>query len=120
MNDELLLVGSVPLETPEEVFRAFGPTLGDSFAYLPDGEQGDRRFWIDGIAYRVLNGHPQLEPISRPAPDEHGPDTWHPQGDHDQFKFRVLPGVDVSNSANPAGVSATRGTRSIPGSSSRP
>ncbi|MEQ8698713.1 MAG: hypothetical protein RLT05_19425 [Bauldia litoralis] len=94
MNDELLLVGSVPLETPEEVFRVFGPALGASLPYLPDGEQGDRRFWIDGIAYRVLNGHPQLETLSRPAPDENGPDTWHPQGDHDQFKFRVLPGVD--------------------------
>ncbi len=93
MNEELLLVGSVPLETPEQVFRTFGPSIGDHFAYLPDGEQGDRAHWIDGIAYRVLNGHPQLETFSRPAPDEHGPDTWHPQGDHDQFKFRVIPGV---------------------------
>jgi len=94
MNNELLLVGSVPLETPEDVFRAFGPTIGEHLAYLPDGEQGDRRFWIDGIAYRVLNGHPQLETISRPGPDQYGPDTWRPQGDHDQFKFRVRPGVD--------------------------
>ena len=101
MGNDLLLVGSVPLETPEDVFRVFGPAIGDRLAYLPDGEQGDRRFWIDGIAYRVLNGHPQLETIGRPAPDEHGPDTWRPQGDHDQFKFRVLPGVDEVRFGDP-------------------
>ena len=94
MKNALLLVGSIPLETPEEVFRTFGPSVGPSLAYMPDGEVGDRRFWIDAVAYRVLNGHPQLETVGRPAPDEHGADTWRPQGDHDQFKFRVVPGVD--------------------------
>ena len=37
--------------------RALGPYL----AYMPDGEVGDRRYWIDGIAYRVLNGHPEID-----------------------------------------------------------
>lgn len=101
MTDKLLLVGSIHLETPQEVFRTFGPTLGQWLAYMPDGEVGDRRFWIDGIAYRVLNGHPQLETIQRPAPDENGPDTWRPQGDHDQFKFKVIPGVDEVRFGDP-------------------
>ena len=101
MTDELLLVGSIPLDTPEDVFRTFGPAIGDWLAYLPDGEVGDRRFWIDAVAYRVLNGHPQLETIGRPAPDEHGPDTWRPQGYHDQFKFRVVPGVDEVSFGDP-------------------
>ncbi len=57
MTGALLFVGSIPLETAEEVMRTFGRSLGTWLDYLPDGEVGDRRYWIDGIAYRVLNGH---------------------------------------------------------------
>ena len=93
MSRELLLAGSVPLETTEEVFRALGPTLGEWLAYLPDGEIGVRQYWVDGFAYRVLNGHPDLETIQRPAPDASGVERWKPRGLHDEFKFRVKPGV---------------------------
>jgi hypothetical protein len=93
VNDELLLVGSVPLDTAEEVFREVGAPLGAHLAYMPDGEIGERQFWIDGIAYRVLNGHPEIETLRRPAPDADGIERWRPQGRHDQFQFRVRPGV---------------------------
>jgi hypothetical protein len=93
MSDELLLVGSIPLDTVEQVFRTFGPPLGPYMAYMPDGEVGDRRYWIDGVAYRVLNGHRDLETLRYPAPDEHGVERWRPLGVHDQFQFRVKPGV---------------------------
>jgi hypothetical protein len=93
MTGELLLVGSVPLETVEQVFRTVGGPLGPYLAYTPDGEVGDRRYWIDGIAYRVLNGHPEIETLRRPAPDENGVERWRPQGIHDQFRFRVKPGI---------------------------
>jgi hypothetical protein len=93
MTDEILLVGSVPLDTVEQVFRTIGGPLGPHLAYMPDGEVGDRRYWIDGIAYRVLNGHPEIETLRRPAPDENGVERWRPQGIHDQFQFRVKPGV---------------------------
>ncbi len=93
MANDLLLVGSVPLETAEEVFRAFGPTLGPSLAYIPDGEINDRRYWIDGIAYRVLNGHTDLETVRRPKPATDGRESWRPMGRDDQFQFRVRPGV---------------------------
>ena len=63
MTYNLLPVGSISLDTPEEVFRKFRPSLGASLPYLPDGEIGDRRFWIDGVANRVLNGHQQSETI---------------------------------------------------------
>jgi hypothetical protein len=101
MADELLLVGSIPLETAEEVFRAFGPTLGKWLSFMPDGEIGDRRYWIDGIAYRVLNGHPDIETLKRPAPDEHGIEQWRPRGIHDQFRFRVRPGVEEVRFGDP-------------------
>lgn len=93
MADELLLVGSVPLETAEEVFRAVSGPLGRYLAYMPDGEIGDRQYWIDGVAYRVLNGHPELETLQRPAPDANGVESWRPLGLRDQFRFRVRPGV---------------------------
>jgi hypothetical protein len=60
---------------------------------MPDGEIGDRQYWIDGIGYRVLNGHPEIETLKRPAPDENGVERWRPLGNHDQFRFRVKPGV---------------------------
>jgi hypothetical protein len=93
MSSDLLLVGSVPLDTAEGVFQAFGPSLGRWLAYLPDGEVGDRRYWVDGLAHRVLNGHPDLETTRRPAPGEDGVENWHPEGNHDNFQFRVRPRV---------------------------
>jgi hypothetical protein len=38
-----------------------GGPLGPYLAYVPDGEIGDRRYWIEGIAHRVFNGHPEIE-----------------------------------------------------------
>jgi hypothetical protein len=93
MARELLLVGSIPLDTAEQVFRTFGAALGQWLDYLLDGEIGERRYWIDGLAYRVLNGHPEIETLRRPAPDQDGVERWRPQGIHDQFQFRVKPGV---------------------------
>jgi hypothetical protein len=93
MARELLLVGSIPLDTAEEVFRIVGGPLGPYLAYVPDGELGERRYWIDGLGYRVLNGHPDLEQVKRPAPDANGVEQWRPQGLHDEFQFRVKPGV---------------------------
>src|SRR5262245_40310098 len=101
MADALFLVGSIPLETAEEVFRTFGPVLGRWLAYMPDGEIGNRRYWIDGIAYRVLNGHPDIETLKRPAPDEHGVEQWRPRGIHDQFRVRVRPGVEAVRFGDP-------------------
>ncbi|HEY4775730.1 MAG TPA: hypothetical protein VIH40_13035, partial [Xanthobacteraceae bacterium] len=67
MAAELLLVGSIPVDTAEQAFRLVGGALGPWLAYLPDGEVGERRYWIDGLAYRVFNGHRELETIKWPA-----------------------------------------------------
>jgi len=101
MAGALLLVGSIPLDTVEQVFRTIGEPLGRYLAYMPDGEVGDRRYWIDGIAYRVLNGHLEIETLRRPAPDENGVERWRPQGIHDQFRFRVKPGVGAVRFGDP-------------------
>ena len=81
MAGDLLLIGSIPLDTPEQVFRRVGGPLGPFLAYVPDGEVGDRRYWIDGIAYRVFNGHPEIETLRRPAPDANGVESWRPSTD---------------------------------------
>ncbi len=101
MSEDLLLVGSIPLDTPEEVFRAFGPGIGEWLAYLPDGEVGDRRYWVDGIAHRVLNGHRDLETLRYPALNEDGVETWHPQSLHDTYQFRVRDGVEEVRFGDP-------------------
>ena len=42
--NELLLVGSIPLDTPEDVFKTFGAPLGQYLFAMPDGEVGARRW----------------------------------------------------------------------------
>ena len=41
MPGELLLVGSIPVQTAEEAFRKVGAPLGPWLDYMPDGEVGD-------------------------------------------------------------------------------
>ena len=40
MNGKLLLVGSIPLDTPQDVFEIFGVPLGKYLFAMPDGEVG--------------------------------------------------------------------------------
>ena len=63
-----LLVGSVPLESSEEVFRTAASILGDHLKRIPDGETGDRLNWI-GWQIAVFQQHPDLEPA--PVDPEH-------------------------------------------------
>jgi hypothetical protein len=92
MPSALFLPGSLPTQTAEQSFRTFGRALGQWLNYMPDGEVGTRRYWIDGVAFRVFNGHPEIETIKYPSP-ENGVEKWWPRGRHDEFGFRVRPGV---------------------------
>src|SRR5690349_15404629 len=67
MGQDLLLVGSVPLKSVEDVMRTFGGALGPYLPALPDGEVGERRSWVLRLSYQVFNGHIDLETIKRPA-----------------------------------------------------
>ena len=67
MANDLLLVGSIPLETVEEVFTEFGGRLGPHLASLPDGEVGPRSHWISRVHYQVLANHSQLDVVQTPA-----------------------------------------------------
>jgi hypothetical protein len=93
VSGELLLVGSIPLDTPKDVFETFGPPLGQYLFAMPDGEVGPRRHWISRVHYQILAAHPELEVVQRPAPDENGVERQHPRGAADAWWFKVKDGV---------------------------
>ena len=93
MSGELLLVGSIPLDTPQEVFETFGAPLARYLFAMPDGEVGPRRHWISRVHYQVLAGHPELDVVQRPQPDEHGVERQFPRDAADSWWFKVKDGV---------------------------
>ena len=54
------LVGSVPLDSAEDVFRRAAHALGDRLRRMPDGETGPRSDWILW-QYPVFSSRPQFE-----------------------------------------------------------
>jgi SAM-dependent methyltransferase len=65
------LVGSVPLASPEAVFRAVAGEIGDRLRRIPDGETGPRSDWIVW-QLPVFTTQRQLEVIPP------GPNSWRP------------------------------------------
>ena len=100
MSNELLLIGSAPLETAEDVFKTVGAPLADALGSVPDGEVGERRWWVHRLSYQVFNGHPDLETIRRPLPDN-GVERLVPHDRTDTWQFKVKPGVPVVRFGNP-------------------
>jgi hypothetical protein len=54
-------VGSIALDTVDDVFRTCGHTLGRRLKRIPDGEPGGRRLWISW-QYPLLRASPYLAP----------------------------------------------------------
>jgi SAM-dependent methyltransferase len=65
----VLLVGSVPLRSAEEVFQVMAAELGDRLRQMPDGETGPRADWIVW-QYPVLSSRPEFE-VCPPGADQH-------------------------------------------------
>jgi hypothetical protein len=93
VGNQLLLVGSVPLDTVEEVMRTFGGPLGRYLPALPDGEVGERRSWVNRFGYLLFNGHADLETLRRP-PNIDGVEQLLPTKRAEGWQFKVRPGVD--------------------------
>jgi hypothetical protein len=55
------LVGSIGLDTVEDVFRTVGPLLGSHLKRIPDGEVGGRKLWISW-QYPLLRASVFLRP----------------------------------------------------------
>jgi hypothetical protein len=83
----VLLVGSVPLKSAEDVFRATASALGTLLSRIPDGETGERTNWVLWQGSRFANA-PGLKGISRPESEK----FRMPQ-------FRTQPGVKAGNVA---------------------
>ena len=100
MDKDLLMIGSVPLETAPEVLETCGRALGEHLPCIPDGETGDRIIWTTLLAYRVFNGHPEIETILRPKP-ENGVEYFKPRNREDSWRFKVKEGVDQVRFGDP-------------------
>jgi hypothetical protein len=100
MGQDLLLVGSVPLKTVEDVMRTFGGAFGPYLPALPDGEVGERKSWVLRLSYQVFNGHIDLETIKRPRP-LNGIEQLMPRGREDVWQFKVRDGVERVRFGNP-------------------
>ena len=93
MAKNLLLIGSIPYETVEEVYRVFGAALDRHLAAIPDGEVGPRKHWISKVHYQVIAAHPDFDVIRHPA-HEKGVERVNPRGVSDSWVFRVKTGID--------------------------
>jgi hypothetical protein len=93
VSAELLLVGSIPLDTPKDVFETFGAPLGRFLSALPDGEVGPRSHWISRLHYQIFAGHAELEILARPRPDN-GIERLFPHDNSDRWQFKVRDGVE--------------------------
>ena len=97
---ELLLVGSIPLETAKDVFQTFGKGLGKHLAAVPDGEVGFRRHWISRVHFQVFAIHPDIEVLQRPRPDG-GVERLNPHDVSDSWRFRVREDVNAIRFGEP-------------------
>lgn len=93
MTKDLMLVGSVPYDTAEEVFETFGAGLGNHLAAVPDGEIGPRKHWISKVHFQVMAAHPEFEVLRHPV-HENGVERQNPRNAGDSWLFRVRAGVD--------------------------
>ena len=59
--DKVHLVGSIALDSVDDVFRTTGGVLGRRLRRVPDGEPGGRRLWISW-QYPFLRAQPFLRP----------------------------------------------------------
>jgi hypothetical protein len=92
MNEDLLLVGSIPFDSAEEVFRTVSERLGGNLPRIPDADVMDRRYWIVRMDYQIFNGHPDLDMVHRPAPVD-GVERLIPAGLDDYWSFRLKAGL---------------------------
>ncbi|MBV9237356.1 MAG: hypothetical protein JOZ94_16095, partial [Xanthobacteraceae bacterium] len=100
MGQELLLVGSVPLKSVEDVMTTFGGALGSYLPAIPDGEVGERKSWVMRLSYQVFNGHIDLDTIKRPERDN-GIERLMPRSHADAWQFKVRDGVEAVRFGNP-------------------
>ena len=98
---KVMMVGSVPYQTAEEVFDLLGPSMGDLLVGVPDGEPGYRNMWMVFNGPFVYEPHPDIEVVNKPKPRPDksvfkGKDIpdWLPTSWDEMWRFRVRDGVE--------------------------
>jgi hypothetical protein len=61
LPDKVHLVGSIGLDSVQDVFRTVGKAFGKRLKRIPDGEPGPRRLWVS-FKYPLLRSSPFLRP----------------------------------------------------------
>ena len=92
INKPALLVGSVPAKNVEQVFQSCAEHGGDIFDALPDGEIGERSYWVTFLFFSVYDSNPNIETVQRPVVKSGKPD-WLPAGYDDNWSFKLADGV---------------------------
>ncbi|HUK01298.1 MAG TPA: hypothetical protein VLW26_03370 [Steroidobacteraceae bacterium] len=95
----VLMVGSVPCQTAEQVFRLLGPAIGDLLIGLSDGEPGYRNKWIVFNAPHVFEPNPALEAVNKPKGNRDKTvfkdlEDWVPTSWEEMWRFRVREGYE--------------------------
>src|SRR6476619_4829872 len=67
VNADLLLVGSLPVESSEEAFRYGTEYFGDLTFALPDGETGARQGWVSYERERLARPTPGVAVLEETA-----------------------------------------------------
>jgi hypothetical protein len=85
------LVGSVPLSSSDEVFRASAKSLGEQLKRFPDGETGERKEWVQWQTHSLIN-HPQFElNQNKPMVIQHG------VAPADRVFYKLKPGIEAKH-----------------------
>ena len=67
MSDALHLIGSIPLDNSEQVFRRLSAELGKHLSRMPDGETGERSRWVFFQRQMLLDsGYMEVDPTVPP------------------------------------------------------
>src|SRR5690349_16790610 len=86
-ESELLLVGSLPVDSTDAAFRSGAELFGDMVFALPDGETGPRAGWVGYEQFGLLHQHPDVETVERP------PLPGRPRHAYETFGFKIRSGV---------------------------
>jgi hypothetical protein len=88
VTSDLLLVGSLPVESTEEAFRAGAELFGDLVFALPDGETGPRTAWVSYEREGLVRPNAGIDVVQ-----ETESPTGRPRHAYETPIFAVKPGV---------------------------
>jgi hypothetical protein len=89
VTSELLLVGSLPVDSTEEAFREGASFFGDLVFALPDGETGPRAAWVGFEREQLARPNPGVEVV-----DETSSPSGIPRHVYETPVFAVRQGVE--------------------------